>query len=170
QGGPAGSADNANDALSQLGGFKTYSVLASLTYRDPIGRNAARGGRDTAVAGVDKARYNAAATERSVQSQLVPLVALEVEAKKRIAIIEPAIAQATSDLGAEKARFEVGRSTNFDVLRRQQELADSQLRLVRAKIYFIQAEAGVLALTGDLLARYGVSVSGTEGPKDVPRK
>jgi outer membrane protein TolC len=82
--------------------------------------------------------------------------------------MEPAIAQANLDLDGERARFEVGRATNFDVLRRQQELTDTQLRLARAKTDYLQAEAALAALTGDILDRFGVSVFGTKGPTPAP--
>jgi outer membrane protein TolC len=54
------------------------------------------------------------------------------------------------------------------VLRRQQELTDTQLRLARAKTDYLEADAALAALTGDILDRYGVSVFGTKGPTVAP--
>jgi len=167
-GGPAGSGDNPSDALDQLGKFKTYNVFASLTFRDALGRNALRGVRDSAVAGVQKAKVVSEQVERQVRSQIARQLAAITEAQRRMAVMQPAIGQASLDLDAEKARFEVGRATNFDVLRRQQELSDTQLRFARAKADYLRAEAALQALTGELLGRYGVSVSGTRGPTGAP--
>ncbi len=167
-GGPAGSAADAGEALSQMGKFKTYNLLASLTFHDALGRDAARGALQSARAGVDKAKVTTTQVQRQVTAAVARQVAALSEARQRIAVIEPAIAQANLDLDGERARFEVGRATNFDVLRRQQELADTQLRLARAKADYLEADAVLAALTGDILDRYGVSVFGTKGPTAAP--
>jgi len=167
-GGPAGNADNPSDALDQLSKLKTYNVFASLIFHDSLGRNALLGVRDSALAGVQKARVASEQVERQVRSGIARQLAALTEAQRRIAVMQPAIGQASLDLDAEKARFDVGRATNFDVLRRQQELSDTQLRLARAKADYLRAEAALQALTGELLGRYGVSVSGTRGPTGAP--
>jgi outer membrane protein len=79
-------------------------------------------------------------------------------ARQRIAALADTTDIATLDLAAERARFEVGRATNFDVLRRQEELAETKLRLLRARVDSLEAAAGVEALTGEILGHYGVSV------------
>ena len=61
------------------------------------------------------------------------------------------------DLAAERARFEVGRAGNFDVLRRQEELAVSRLLVAARARRLPAATAALEALTGDILARYGVT-------------
>ena len=58
----------------------------------------------------------------------------------------------------EHARFDVGRTTNFEVLRRQDELAQAQLRQARAKADYRIAVASLQSLTGALLARHGVEL------------
>src|SRR5262249_38340849 len=120
-GGPSGSAADAGDALSQVGKFRNYNLLASLTFHDALGRDAARGALQSARGGVDKAKVSTSQVQRQVTAAVARQVAALSEARARIAVIEPAIAQANLDLDAERARFEVGRATNFDVLRRQQE-------------------------------------------------
>jgi len=167
-GGPSAVSDDAGDALSQMGKFKTYNLLASLTFRDALGRDAARGALQSARAGVDKAKVSTSQVQRQVDASVARVVAALSEAAQRVAVMEPAIAQANLDLDGERARFEVGRATNFDVLRRQQELTDTQLRLARAKTDYLQAEAALAALTGDILDRFGVSVFGTKGPTPAP--
>jgi outer membrane protein len=62
------------------------------------------------------------------------------------------------NLDAERARFDVGRSTNYDVLRRQDELSQAQLRRIRAAADYMKAVAVLQTLTGDLLPAYGIEV------------
>ena len=62
------------------------------------------------------------------------------------------------DLAAERARFEVGRSTNFDVLRRQEEVAQVQLGQARARVDEVKATAALAALSGRILDLFGVNI------------
>ncbi len=89
---------------------------------------------------------------------VVHLGALAREAQRRVAVIAPTTKSAELDLAAERARFAVGRSTNFDVLRRQDELADTELRHTRAQVDLLQAMAGLEAATDDILAHYQVKL------------
>ena len=52
----------------------------------------------------------------------------------------------------------MGRSTSFDVLRRQEELAQAQLRQARARIDLLAAQAALGALTGEILDSYDLHV------------
>jgi outer membrane protein TolC len=65
---------------------------------------------------------------------------------------------AALDLEAERARFAVGRATNFDVLRRQEELAIAKLRQARARTDHLKATAALGAVTSEILERYDVVV------------
>jgi len=63
-------------------------------------------------------------------------------------------------LDAERARFDVGRSTNNDVLLRQQELRTAELQVARAAADVAIAETALSALTGDILEHYSVKLIG----------
>ena len=62
-----------------------------------------------------------------------------------------AIDLANENIQIETDRFNLGKSTNFDVLNRQEELRQAELRKAQAMIDWHKAEAGVQALTGDIL-------------------
>ena len=83
------------------------------------------------------------------------LAAVET-ARRRGEVLAPSIAAAALDLESERARFEVGRSTNFDVLRRQDALASAKLLVLRAQVDHLEALAALDALTGDILDAHGV--------------
>ena len=70
-------------------------------------------------------------------------------------------APASSWLDTALARFDVGRSTNNDVLLRQQELKAAEIQVARAATDQANAETALSALSGDILERYGITLSGS---------
>ena len=52
----------------------------------------------------------------------------------------------------------LGKSTNFDVLTRQEELRQAELRKAQALIDWHKGETIVMTLTGDLLPAFGITV------------
>jgi outer membrane protein len=157
-GGPVGNARNAGGAYEQLTGGKSYTVAAALSFSLPLGRHAAKGARDAAREGVRKARL----TEADIAAQVAAAVArglAEVDtARRRAQVLAPSTEAAALDLEAEKARFDVGRATNFDVLRRQDTLAEVQLVLLRAQVDHLKGLARLDALTGDILDHNGITL------------
>jgi outer membrane protein TolC len=83
------------------------------------------------------------------------IAALET-ARRRALLLGPSLKSAALDLEAERARFDVGRGSNFDVLRRQDALALMQLLSLSAQLGWQQASAGLSALTGENLRQHGV--------------
>ena len=69
-----------------------------------------------------------------------------------------AIDLANENIRIETDRFNLGKSTNFDVLNRLEELRQAELRKAQAMIDWHKAEAVVQALTGDILPSYGVTI------------
>jgi outer membrane protein TolC len=153
-----GNAGDAGTAFGQLAGFRTYSVQAGLVFQEPLGRHEAAGKLDAARAEQHRIRLDEAAISGQIRSAVVREAAAIEAAAKRIEALTDATDTAGLDLAAERARFEVGRATNFDVLRRQVDLAQTRLRLLRARTDYVEAVAGLEALTGDILPRYGVTV------------
>ena len=79
-------------------------------------------------------------------------------ARQRAEVLASSMDAAALDLAAERARFEVGRSTNFDVLRRQEEVAQVQLGQARARVDEVKATAALAALSGRILDLFGVNI------------
>jgi outer membrane protein TolC len=82
-------------------------------------------------------------------------------AARRGDLARAAVGYAQKNLEAERARFEVGRSTNNDVLLRQQELKSAEIQVARAMTDLANAETALATLTGDILERYGVVLGGS---------
>jgi outer membrane protein TolC len=156
-GGPTTSAPDVGSALDGFTGLHDYVLQAGITFREAVPHRAARGKRDQALAGLHKARLTEADLLGQIESTVVRLESAGRLAKRRVDALAHAEAAARLDLEAERARFEVGRATNFDVLRRQEEVADAQLRMAQARVDYLEARVGIDALTGALLSRYGVT-------------
>ena len=69
-----------------------------------------------------------------------------------------AVALAKQNVQIETDRFQVGRSTNFDVMLRLDEQRQAELRKVQAQIDWHKAQTMMLMLTGDLLPAYGIEL------------
>jgi outer membrane protein TolC len=159
-GGPGGNARDTTGAWQQLTGLGSYTVTAGLVFQQPIGRHAARGAAAAARETLHKVRFTEADLSRQIAAAVVRTVAAVDTARRRALVLARSTEAAALDLEAERARFEVGRSTNFDVLRRQQNLAEVQLVHLRARVDYLKALASAESLTGEILDRHGVRLRG----------
>jgi outer membrane protein TolC len=138
--------------------FAGYTLTAGLALEFPIGRHSARGARAAAGERLRKARLDEAAIAAQVRAGVVRGFTQRETARRRAQVLAPSERAASLDLEAERARFEVGRSSNFDVLRRQDQLALVQLLLLRARVDLLGAAAALDSLTGALLRSNGVEL------------
>ncbi len=161
-GGPVGNASSSRAAYEQLVGLGSYLVMANLELTLPLGRHAARGTRDAAREGLRKAQLTAADLAGQITMGVAESVATLETARRRAAVLMPSLDAADLDLESERARFDAGRSSNFDVLRRQDAVAGIQLSLLSAQLASLQAGADLDALTGDIFDRHGVRLRGAE--------
>jgi outer membrane protein TolC len=154
--GPVGNGHDLSTAYQQLKGLQSYTITAGLVFQEALPRHAARGAREAASEALRKVKL----TESDIAGQVAAAVARGIAAVdtagRRAEVLSRSTEAAALDLAAEKARFEVGRSTNFDVLRRQDSLAAVQLVLLRAKVDHLKALADVEAATGEILGRHDV--------------
>jgi outer membrane protein TolC len=162
EGGRLGNASDPRLSDQQVQGSAGYTVTAGLAFAFPIGRHAARGAREVAGERLHKARLDETAIAAQIRAGIVQGIARRETARRRVEVLGPSTLAANLDLEAEKARFEVGRASNFDVLRRQDQLALVQLLLLRARVDLLDALAALDSLTGEILPRHGVVMSGGE--------
>jgi len=152
--GPVGNADRASTAFSQLGNGEGYTVQAALTFSHPVGRHAAEGRARAAEQTLRKARVSEADLMAQLQATVYRTVDLVAIAERRLEVLVRATDVAAVDLTAEKARFESGRASNFEVLRRQGQLALAQLSQARARTDYAKAFAALEALTTENVDRW----------------
>ena len=156
--GPTGAGDNPGDAAANLVKFDTFAAGATLEYSQALGKHGATGAHRAARARRERIRIDLNGVRLQIASALVRSVKVLESADKRIALAERAATLAEKNIAAELARLNLGKATNFDVLQRQDELKQAQLRRVRAIVDWHKAAATISSLTGDLLGEWGVKL------------
>ncbi len=133
-------------------------VAGSLTFQHSLGQENVKG----LAREFRETRRRIEVTAFDLRAQIAQTMARAVAqaelARRRVALSQRAIELATENIKIETDRFNLGKATNFDVLNRQEELRQAELRKAQAMIDQHKAENAIQALTGDLLPVYGISV------------
>jgi outer membrane protein len=158
--GATGRRNELPSAVAQAFGLDDMTWSAGLQLEVPLGNRLARGEERVAHLGSERSRLEAGDLELEIRSQVVRLAAVVGTAAKRVELARATVGFANQNLEAEKARFSVGRSTNNDVLLRQQELKSTEIQVVRATVDLLVGENTLDALTGELLDRYRIVLKG----------
>lgn len=79
-------------------------------------------------------------------------------ASKVMEVADISLELAKENLDAEQARFEVGRSTNYDVLQRLDEVDAAAAQALSAQINYLKALVQLQALNGEILPAYGIDL------------
>ena len=157
-GGPAGGdATLAKSVKSAVNG-DGYQVNASLTFDATLERHAEKGGIADAHARLQRTRVDERAARAHIATQAIRIVQRIKAAYSSAKLSDEAVELANQNIEAEKKRFELGKSTNFDVLRRQDELEQAKLRKVSAIVDYLGARAELDALTGAILSKYAITL------------
>jgi outer membrane protein TolC len=151
---------DAAESLRQLLRQENTVGSVGLVFSLPVQNRAARGAEEAAKAAQDNARLTSQDMELAIRDGAARLAAQVRSASHRIDDSKQSVKYAQQNLEAEQARFSVGQSTNNDVLMRQQELKQAQINGVRAAVDLLEADVALGALTGDVLATYGVTLKG----------
>ncbi len=150
-----GSSTDFGQAFSALTGATGYEVGASLTFELSIGGAASAGVRAAELAR-STVKVQRATLERTLTTQIINAVHQVEGARERAALATKAIDVARDNLKAERALFLGARSSNYDVMQRQAELAEAKLRLARSLADYHQNRATLQLLTGTILDEYRV--------------
>ena len=156
--GPLGVGDRPDDALENMATFEDISAVATLTFQHSIGNHEAKGAARAARAERLKIKIDSTDARAQIAEALAQAVLLAESAARRIEIAGKAITLSEQNIVAEQARFGLGKATNFDVLLRQEELKEAQLRQARAIIDWHKAANLIAAISGSLLPDYGISL------------
>lgn len=154
--GPVGADISATDALTAVIRHPGFQIVAGLSGDHAIEHRTERGGQAAARAALLTAKI----AERDARARLGVRVTRAVQraraALASIALGDQAIDLAGQNVAAEQKRFELGKSTNFDVLRRQDELEQARLRQATAVVDYLGARAELDGLSGAILGRYHI--------------
>ena len=156
--GPTGTDEKFGTAAANLVKFSELSATGSLTFQQALNREDVRGRSKELRLEREKLRVNAADLKMQISQTLARAVAQIELAKRRVVLSQRAIDLAIENIRIETDRFNLGKSTNFDVLNRLEEQRQAELRKAQALIDWHKAETVVQALTGDLLPAFGIRV------------
>jgi outer membrane protein TolC len=156
--GPSGSGLTFSDSWKDLVEFNTLSIGGSLTFTQSLGRNDVRGRAREQRELKRKLAVNAVDIRSQIAQTMTRAVAQLELARRRVTLSQRAIDLANENIKIETDRFNLGKSTNFDVLNRLEELRQAELRKTQALIDWHKAEIVVQALTGDILPTYGIAL------------
>ena len=155
------------DSISQITGADFPHWRVGVQFGLPIGNNDAQGRLAERRFEFDRSKVELAALKQNVISQVRYAVrALEDGA----ASVEAAVASrelAARNLEAEQTKFDNGLSTNFQVLQIQEDLAESELTLIRSYLSYRKANIAYRVTTGTLLGFLDVEIADPGSP-DIP--
>jgi outer membrane protein TolC len=157
--GPSGSGTSFGSAAKDLGEFNSLTINGSLTFSESIGKNDVRGRAREQRELRKKLAVNAVDLRAQIAQTMAHAVAQIELARRRVTLSQQAIELANQNIQIETDRFNLGKSTNFDVLNRLEDLRQAELRKTQALIDWHKAEVVVQALTGDILPLYGIAVN-----------
>ena len=154
-----GTGDTSSGAFSAVGGSAGfgYQVTAGLSMSFELS-GAAKAAHSAAVAKRHRLDVDRVDLERQIDADVVSSVKVLMSGRTRVALSDKAIAIAQDNLKAERANFLAQRSTNFQVMQRQTQVIDAQLRRGRAVADYHVAVAQLQYLSGTLLDAYRIHV------------
>jgi outer membrane protein TolC len=156
--GPTGIDPGAAVALKDMVELKQFTFQGSLTFSRSLSQYDVRG-RSRELRGVrQKIRVNAIDLRAQIAQSVARGAAAVELAKRRVVLSQREIELADRNIRIETDRFNLGRSTNFDVLLRMDELRQAQLRNAQTLVDWHKAETSVMALTGELLPAWGITL------------
>lgn len=158
QAGPRGTDRLFGSSEKDMVEFKAYQVQGSLTFSRSLHKYDVKYRSRELRAGREKLRVNAFDVRAQLAEGMAQAVAQIELAKRRVVLSQRAIDLAKENIRIETDRFNLGRSTNFDVLNRLEEQRQAELRRAQALIDWHKAETVVQTLTGDLLPMFGISL------------
>jgi outer membrane protein TolC len=147
-----------SDDVGSEGLFADWTLSGSLTLTWDVQNRAPRGTHQRVLAELRQARNNLAQTRRTTSTAAIRAANGLRTTGKRMQVAAISLDLAEENLSAEQARFEVGRSTNFDVLQRLDERDKAAAEALSAQVEYLKGLVQLQALTGEILPAYGLDV------------
>jgi outer membrane protein TolC len=156
--GPTGTGEAFDEAGKSLVKLEQLQISGSLTFSQSLERTQVRGRVRELRTNRQKLRVNDFDVRQQLAQTMTRAVAQVELARRRVVLSQRAIDLANENIRIETDRFSLGKSTNFDVLNRQEELRQAELRKAQALIDWHKAETVVQTLTAELLPAFGITV------------
>lgn len=152
-----GGGETTSQSISAVSDISGYEVMAGLSVQFELS-GAAKSNHDAAMARRRRLNVDRADAERVIDAEVVTAVKGVTSARTRVSLSDKAIAVAEDNAKAERLSFAAGKSTNYNVMDRQTQLVEAQLRRGRAVADYHAAVAQLQFLSGTILQQYRVNV------------
>ncbi|NVB36561.1 efflux RND transporter permease subunit [Pseudenhygromyxa sp. WMMC2535] len=150
-----------SDDVSEDGLFAEYTVSGALDFSWAIQNRTARGRHQRAAAQLRLAEQDLEQLRMNTASAVVSATNELRSASKRLELGHLSLALAEQNLELERARFELGQATNYDVLLRIDDVADADTAILQAQLDYLRARLELQRLTGEILPAYGLDLAGS---------
>ncbi|MFQ5956633.1 MAG: TolC family protein, partial [Candidatus Brocadiales bacterium] len=134
--------------------------FAKLTLEVPIGLRKERAEYSKAKFERRKAQLELGKQEQDILVEVREAVRQVKTDAERVKSTRKSLKHAQDRLDAEEKKFAVGRSTNLEILRAQEDLVEAEVREIRAIMEYQRALGGLEAVKGTILEQYDVVVEG----------
>ena len=147
---------NERDQIADKGLLADWQLTGSLSLTWDVQNRTPKGNHQAAKLQIKKAEVNLQKARQTVASSVIRAANSLRTTGKVMDVAQVSVDLAKDNLAAEQARFEVGRSTNYDVLLRLDELDKAQSAALSAQVNYLKALAQLQALNGEILPAYGL--------------
>lgn len=150
---------NKSDTITSQGLLADYTVRLELNLQWDIQNRAPKATHERILIEMRRAEAQFRRTQQNISIAVIRAVNAQRTAAARMAITSESVRLSQSNLRAEEARNRVGRSTSYDILFRQDELAIAEFNALNAQIDYLRATVELQTLTGELLQTYGLELA-----------
>lgn len=147
-----------SEDVAQEGLLADWSVTGQITLTWDVQNRAPKARHEAALLQIEKAELQLQQTRQQVASGVIRAANGLRTAAKVMDVAEISLDLAKQNLEAEQARFEVGRSTNYDVLQRLDQVDLAAAQALNAQINYLKALVQLQALNGEILPAYGIDL------------
>lgn len=145
-------------SLDVLGEGDFDAARVGVVLSVPIGNRAARGALAIAESAERQVAAELARVKKEIRAEVLDAAAAVDTAHQRIEAARSEREAAQVQLASERERFDVGLSTNFLVLTRQNDLERARLGEIAARTDYRRARSELLRTTGALLDERGITL------------
>ncbi|RMH00269.1 MAG: TolC family protein [Deltaproteobacteria bacterium] len=149
-----------NDDVRNDGVLADWMISGSLNLTWDIQNRVAKGNHEAALGELRKARENLKKIRQTIATSVIRAAYNVRTAAERMRSSDISLELALQNLETEQARFEVGRSTNYDVMQRLDEADAAAAAALQAQIDYLKALVQLKALTGEILPAFGLDPAG----------
>ncbi|MEO7094868.1 MAG: TolC family protein [Polyangiales bacterium] len=149
-------------ALDELRYSRGYSLVAGASFALPVGRDAQKGTYAVSRASLARARFGVQTARRTITAQVIGFATQARTSAHTVELSDQVVSLAQQNVDAEQRKFELGKSTSNEVVRRQNELETARLQLEAANADATIALTRLEAASGQILKRYNIKMIDAE--------